>query len=154
MNILNSVWISRNDFVTVFVKLFLFLYMRQITYSVEANGCHHCTSHAKNTNGYPVKTRNGKQTRVSRIVYSNYYLNGDDIPNGLIVRHKCDNRACINPNHLELGTFKDNAMDMVKRGRCRLGEKNHLSKLTWKQVVAIFYSQEKLFNLAIWKHYF
>lgn len=39
------------------------------------------------------------------------------IPDGLLVLHKCDNRKCFNPDHLFLGTYKDNAMDKIKKGR-------------------------------------
>ncbi len=43
-------------------------------------------------------------------------LNGP-IPKGMLVCHKCDNRPCINIDHLFLGTHKDNAKDMIQKGR-------------------------------------
>lgn len=39
------------------------------------------------------------------------------IPPGGVVRHSCDNPACSNPAHLDLGTFTDNAQDAISRGR-------------------------------------
>jgi hypothetical protein len=54
------------------------------------------------------------------------------IPDGLYVRHKCDVRNCVNPDHLEVGTQQDNVNDMFERGRhvaCK-GERNGRAKLT------------------------
>lgn len=39
------------------------------------------------------------------------------IPDGMYVLHKCDNRACINPEHLFLGTYSDNIRDCYAKGR-------------------------------------
>ena len=61
------------------------------------------------------------------------------VPDGLIVRHSCDNRPCANPAHLLLGTHQDNMDDKVSRGRQARhpGERNPLSVLTEADAVAI-----------------
>lgn len=46
-----------------------------------------------------------------------WIIKNGDIPKGLVVRHKCDNRKCFEIEHLELGTYTDNNMDAVNRGR-------------------------------------
>lgn len=67
-----------------------------------------------------------------------YILFNGAIPEGAIVRHKCDNPLCVNPSHLEAGTFADNTADMMSRGRgsyvAHPGEANGRAKLTVDQV--------------------
>jgi hypothetical protein len=55
----------------------------------------------------------------------------------MIVRHKCDNRACINPEHLELGTYKDNVQDQKRNNTYPTGERSSSHKLTWDLVAEI-----------------
>lgn len=63
-----------------------------------------------------------------------YMLAYGPIPDGLVVRHACDNPACVNPSHLELGTHGDNAKDRATRGRGARGERHGNAKLTAQQV--------------------
>jgi hypothetical protein len=59
------------------------------------------------------------------------------IPEGVFVLHKCDNRACVKPDHLFLGTNKDNVEDMISKGRHCFGERNGASKINEESVVNI-----------------
>ena len=61
------------------------------------------------------------------------------IPAGLCVLHRCDNPSCVNPEHLFLGTKKDNALDREHKGRGRLshGEFSGFNKVTNEQVLEI-----------------
>lgn len=55
----------------------------------------------------------------------------------MVARHTCDNRKCINPNHILIGTQPDNVKDALERGRTTRGEKNPMAKLTDEKVLAI-----------------
>jgi hypothetical protein len=107
---------------------------REITYSITNTGCWECTSHAPDGWGYPHFQKNKKTIIISRFMYEK---NIGPIPEGMVIRHKCDNTMCINPDHLEIGTQKDNMNDMVIRGRSLKGSKHNLSKLTEENVVDI-----------------
>jgi hypothetical protein len=73
-----------------------------------------------------------------------WVLTNGPILDGLCVLHRCDNRICVNPSHLFLGTKKDNFQDMITKGRGSLqiaperGEQHRRAKLTEFQARSIF----------------
>lgn len=79
-----------------------------------------------------------------------WHLTYGPIPDGMQVLHKCDNKKCVRPSHLFLGTNQDNMDDMVKKGRQwhARGEKQGQSKLTESQVKDIRNSKLTLRELS------
>lgn len=76
----------------------------------------------------------GKADRAHRRSWRDTY---GPIPQGLLVCHHCDNRLCVRPDHLFLGTNSDNIADMVSKKRQVRGERAGPSKLTERDVLAI-----------------
>lgn len=71
--------------------------------------------------GYGVLKINDKSESSHRI---SYILNYGEIPINLLVLHKCDNKICVNPNHLFLGNHQENMKDMRVKGRSAKGDKS------------------------------
>jgi hypothetical protein len=86
------------------------------------------------TAGYGVIQISRKRTKAHRVSFE---LHNGPIPEGMMVRHKCDNPPCINPAHLTLGGQQENMSDMVERGRSLPGERQPNAKLTDAQALEI-----------------
>jgi hypothetical protein len=87
-------------------------------------------------NGYCRFWWKGKRIRLHG---ASWLAHRGEIPRGMFVLHKCDNRRCANPDHLFLGTIKDNRDDMLRKGRDNppRGERSAGAKLTAEDVIAI-----------------
>lgn len=84
------------------------------------HSCWEWTGQLSKSKGYAMiwDRKLGRTTVASRV---SYQLFNGEIPDGLLVCHTCDNRSCVNPKHLWLGTYQNNTDDMIAKGRVATG---------------------------------
>ena len=103
---------------------------KEIIWHLNGEGCWICTSHST-CRGYPVVNRDGRRWKIHRLMYE---IHIGPIPEGMLVLHKCDNKLCINPYHLKIGTHTDNLEDRKRQNTYPSGEHGCFHKLTAQQV--------------------
>ncbi len=87
-----------------------------------------------NSRGYGRIGVNGQDQRAHRVSYE---MHCGPIPDGHMVCHRCDVPACVNPDHLFLGSAADNHSDMRRKGRGGFGERHGRAKLSEADVITI-----------------
>jgi len=96
----------------------------------EVLGCHEWLG-AVTSAGYGSVRFEGRNDGAHRVAYQLFV---GPIPEGLVVRHKCDNKTCVNPAHLELGTPAENTQDILDSGGA-IGAPKKLKDPRWRTVL-------------------
>jgi len=114
---------------------------------IRKEGCWDWSGCCPDNPGYP---QFRSKMKLWRAHIASWIINFGEIPKGMFVCHKCDNRRCTNPDHLFLATCKENNIDMMKKGRSPIlgksGSKNPNSKLTDIQISNIRYFLSNRFS--------
>ncbi len=120
------------------------------SFMMAGNGCWEWTKGlAGNGYGYFNMTRNNRKTfHAHRVAWSLHH--NREIPKGKLICHHCDNRKCVNPKHLYLGTSSSNNTDTIdrSRGNRKIGDGCSWSKISEEEVIEILQSNEKQYVLA------
>jgi len=95
-------------------------------YRIDVSGCWIWTGTILKSGYGRLKNLDGKQMPAHRISYE---IHHGPIPSGKLVMHSCDQRACVCPTHLQLGSHADNMADMKRKLRGPMGDRNTNAKL-------------------------
>lgn len=110
-------------------------------------------NYARSTYGYGVIPRGSRKLKGAH--RAAYIAAKGEIPNGMVVMHKCDNPPCCNPDHLVIGTHAENQYDKVSKGRHAIGEQNGRSKLNENIVYMLKkMSSRSDFSTAEWAKFY
>lgn len=119
----------------------------RIKYKVQDNGCYNCVSHAvRKHDGYPQIKVKDKTIKVHKHVYTLYH---GEAPQGMCIMHKCDNRLCVNPDHFEIGTHKENMEDKKAKGRTHKTS----TRLSDRQKKNVYENKNNLTAMELCKKY-
>ena len=99
---------------------------KHVQFDTNGAGCWFWGSHL-DKHGYARLTIEKRTVFAHRVSWELHH--GKPIPAGLMIRHQCHQRCCINPHHLEIGTAQDNSDDCAKAGRCPRGSQRSSAKL-------------------------
>lgn len=122
----------------------LFEKIEKFTIRIPESGCWIWMSTIEKS-GYGRVCAGKKPFFAHRVSYEQKY---GVIPNGMMALHHCDVRCCVNPDHIFIGTQKDNMTDKVRKNRQAKGINHGNAKLTEDQVREIKYSSETSIKLA------
>lgn len=116
---------------------------------IPETSCHWWAGNSS-SNGYGSIRIEGKHALAHRYAYARAH---GPIPkgegyHGTVVMHTCDNKLCVNPEHLVLGSQSSNLDDMVKKGRGAKGVKSGKAKLTESDIARIRFGGESTSHLA------
>ena len=102
---------------------------------------------ASKGNGYGSFVYKGKAEQAHRVSYKLFIQNV--IPNNCDICHTCDNRMCVNPDHLFVGTRKDNMVDMKSKGRGSGGSRKHLLESQIQEIKQRLISGHSIRQIAL-----
>lgn len=119
---------------------------REFRYVMDKNGCMIAEGHYRDKDGYPrVSYTHSRRKAIAKLIYE--AIHGPWEP-GKVMRHTCNNRACINPAHIIPGTQGQNMQDRTAAGKDPVGEKNGRAKITVEDVLWIRESELPATDLA------